>query len=369
MSESLAVGGALARRDTAEPRAAEPRAGDLGNLAVLDTRRKLQLALAVIWLLDGILQYQPVMFTKAFPQMLTAASAGNPAVVASGVNWSANLVDHHLVLLNAIFATTQLALGLGISWRPTVKLALGASVPWALAVWWLGEGLGGVLTGTASPINGAPGAVILYALLAVLLWPPDRNPPAQNPPAQNPPAPFVADRNPAAPFVADRNPAASFVAARAVGRPVARASWLVLWGSLAFFALLPASRAPHAISGMISDMASGEPGWLAWIDHHAASALAGHGLPASIALAVALALVAAGIYLPSRLTRPVIVLAILLATLIWLAEGLGGILTGAGTDPASGPLLALLALAFWPAASTPPPPATPATPATPASGA
>jgi hypothetical protein len=338
MSESLAVGSALARPDTAEPRA--------GDLAVLDTRRKLQLALAVIWLLDGVLQYQPVMFTKAFPQMLTAAAAGNPAVVASGVNWSANLVDHHPVLLNAIFATIQLALGLGIAWRATVKLALGASVAWSLAVWWLGEGLGGVLTGTATPVNGAPGAVILYALLAVLLWPAVRNPPAQ--------------------FAAVRNPPAPFIAARAVGRPVARASWLVLWGSLAFFALLPASRAPHAISGMISDMASGEPSWLAWIDHHAASALAGHGLPASIALAVAFALVAVGIYLPSRLTRPVIVLAILLATLIWLAEGLGGIFTGTGTDPNSGPLLALLALAFWPAASTP---ATSATSATPASGA
>src|ERR1700722_1642321 len=343
MSESLAVGSALARPDTADPRA--------GDLAILDTRRKLQLALAVIWLLDGVLQYQPVMFTKAFPQMLPGAAAGNPAVVASGVNWSANLVDHHLVLLNAIFATTQLALGLGIAWRPTVKLALGASVAWSLAVWWLGEGLGGVLTGTATPVNGAPGAVILYALLAVLLWPAARNSTARNPPAQ---------------FAAVRNPAAPFIAARAMGRPVARASWLVLWGSLAFFALLPASRAPHAISGMISDMASGEPSWLAWIDHHAASALAGQGLPASIALAVALALVAAGIYLPSRLTRPVIVLAILLAPLIWLAEGLGGSFTGAGTDPDTGPLLALLALAFWPAASTPPTSSSPANSASPA---
>jgi hypothetical protein len=334
MSESLAVGSARAR-----PAAGDPRLREQGNLATLDPRRKLQLALGVLWLLDGILQYQPVMFTKAFPQTLAAASAGNPAVVASGVNWSANLVDHHLILLNALFATIQLALGLGIAWRPTAKLALAASVAWALAVWWLGEGLGGILTGTASPVDGAPGAVILYALLAVLLWP------------------------------APRHPAARFTAARAVGRPVAQACWLVVWGSLAFFALLPASRAPHAISGMISDMASGEPSWLAWIDHHAASALAGHGLPASIVLAVALALVAAGIYLPSRLTRPIILLAILLATLIWLAEGLGGIFTGAATDPNSGPLLALLALAFWPAAPAPATPATPATSPSPASGA
>jgi hypothetical protein len=307
MSESLAVGGAVAQ----------------GHLASLDPRRKLQLALGVIWLLDGILQYQPSLFSKAFPQMLAAASAGNPAVVARPINWSANLVDHHLILLNAIFATIQLALGLGIAWRPTVKLALGASVAWALAVWWLGEGLGGVLAGTASPVNGAPGPVIIYALLAVLLWP------------------------------ADRYRAAPFIAARAVGRPVAQALWLLLWGSLAFFALAPASRAPQAISGMIADMASGQPSWLAWIDTHAANALAHQGLPASIVLAVVLAVVAAGIYLPTRTTRAVIVLAIVLATLIWLAEGLGGILAGGGTDPDSGPLLALLALAFWPAVSAP----------------
>jgi hypothetical protein len=39
------------------------------------------------------------------------------------------------------------------------------------------------------------------------------------------------------------------------------------------------------------------------------------------------------------------------AAALWLAEGLGGILTGSGTDPNTGPLLALLALAFWPAAA------------------
>jgi hypothetical protein len=39
---------------------------------------------------------------------------------------------------------------------------------------------------------------------------------------------------------------------------------------------------------------------------------------------------------------------------IWIAEGLGGILTGGGTDPNSGPLLALLALAYWPLAGSRP---------------
>jgi len=320
MSESLAVGRATAP-------AAPGAAGTAAHAAAaLDPRRKLQLALGVIWVLDGILQYQPSMFTKSFPAMLAASAQGNPAVVAGPITWSAGLIDHHVVVLNAVFATVQLALGLGIAWRPTVRLALAASIAWSLAVWWLGEGFGGILAGTASPVNGAPGPVVLYAILAVLLWP------------------------------ADRDPGAPSVAGRAVGRRAAQATWLVLWGSLAAFALLPASRAPGAISDLLADGADGAPAWLAWIDTHAASALSGHGLAASIVLATLLALVAVGVYLPAPAVRAAIVLAVVLAGVLWLAQGMGELFTGMATDPESGPLLALLALSFWPAL---PRPATP----------
>jgi hypothetical protein len=304
MSESLAVGGAVASP------AAQAR--------VLDPRRKLQLGLGVFWLLDGFLQLQPFMFGRGFPRMLAGNASGNPAFVARPITWSAGFIDHHLVMLNAVFALIQLALGLGVAWRPTVKLALGASVPWALGVWWVGEGLGGVLAGNASPVDGAPGAVFLYALLAVLLWP------------------------------ADRAPTASFAAARAVGPRIARALWLVVWASMAVFAVLPASRAPQAIAGMIARTVPGQPGWLAFLDAHAASALRGQGLLASIVLAAVLFSVAAGVFLPARAVRVTVVLAIVIAAVLWLAQGLGGIFTGAGTDPDTGPLLALLALAFWP---------------------
>ena len=63
----------------------------------------------------------------------------------------------------------------------------------------------------------------------------------------------------------------------------------MLWGSLAYFALMPANRAPQALHDMIAGMASGEPGWLASLDNHAASLLANQGLAASIVLAIALA--------------------------------------------------------------------------------
>src|SRR5579862_612965 len=243
MSESLAAGGAVASP------AAQAR--------VLDPRRKLQLGLGVFWLLDGFLQLQPFMFGRGFPRMLAGNASGNPAFVARPITWSAGFIDHHLVMLNAVFALIQLALGLGVAWRPTVKLALGASVAWSLGVWWFGEGLGGVLAGTASPVNGAPGAVILYALLAVLLWPGGA-----------------------------RARTAPFVAAQAVGARAARALWLVLWLSLAWFAVTPANRAPQALHDMIAGMADGQPGWLAAVERNAAALVAGQGLAASIVLAV-----------------------------------------------------------------------------------
>jgi hypothetical protein len=296
-------------------------AGEVAARAAPDARRMLQLALAGVWLLDGVLQYQSFMFTKAFGQMLAATAPGNPGVIASPINWDARLIEHHSMALNAIFATIQLLLGLGIACRPTVRVALGASIAWALAVWWFGEGLGGVLTGTASPFSGAPGAVIIYALLAVLLWPADRG---------ATPAPFTA--------------------ARAVGAPAARALWLVLWLSQAYFALLPANRAPQALHGMIAGVASGEPGWLAAIDRSAASLTSHQGLTASVVLALALAAIAVGVYLPAPAARAAVVLAIVVAAVIWVVgQAFGGILAGRATDPNSGLLLILLALAYWPA--------------------
>ena len=77
-----------------------------------------------MWLLDGVLQYQSFMFSKAFSQMLAGTASGNNGVIAAPITWDATVVAHHAVLLDAMFATVQLLLGIGIAWRPTVRLAL-----------------------------------------------------------------------------------------------------------------------------------------------------------------------------------------------------------------------------------------------------
>jgi hypothetical protein len=181
-----------------------------------------------------------------------------------------------------------------------------------------------VLSGAASPLNGAPGAVIIYALLAVLLWPADRTVPVP------------------------------FTAARAVGAHVARALWAVLWLSLAYFALTPDNRVPAGVSGMIARRRTLLPVWLQDLQKGAASLIGNDGLATSVALAVALVLIAVGVYLPAGVTKVTLVLAIVVAALIWVfAQALGGILVGGGTDVNSGPLLALLALAYWPLRAVP----------------
>lgn len=307
-----------------------------------DARRWLQLGLGAIWLLDAVLQYQSFMFTKAFSQMIGGTAEGNPAVIADPITWTAGIVSHQPTTANAAFATAQLLLAVGIAWRPTAKIALASSIAWAVTVWWLGEGLGGVVAGTANPVSGAPGAVIIYALLAVLLWPADRGG-------------FLRS---------------SFVAGRPLGTQVACMLWLVLWGSLAYSALQADNRTAQALHNLISGMASGEPGWIASIDANVAALLAHRGLQASITLAVVFAIIAVGIFLPVLAARAAIVLAIIVAVAIWVAaQDFGAIFTGSATDPNSGPLLVLLAVAYWPAKPTGPRPASGRNPAFADSGA
>jgi hypothetical protein len=288
-----------------------------------DWTRTLQLALAAVWLLDGILQLQPFMFTagsKGFSGMLGSMASGNPGVVAHSIRWNASLVDHHAIASNSAFALIQIVIGLGIAWRPSLKPALAVSVVWSLGVWWFGEGLGGVLQGNGTPIGGGPGAVLFYALLAILLWPVDRS-----------------------------EDAAPFAAARAIGTTAAKAVWGIVWVVLAGLCLLGSGRSPQGVSSLIQTVDSGEPGWLAGIDRHAASLVSDHGLLVALIVAVIFLSVAVAVFLPVPVTRVAIVAAIVTAVVIWVVvENFGMILAGGATDPNSGPLLVLLALAFYP---------------------
>jgi hypothetical protein len=114
------------------------------------------------------------MYSKGFVQTMLDTASGQPAWFASTIRWGAHLAQHNLTAFNTAFALTQVLIGIGVLYRPTLKPALTVSFAWALTVWWIGEGLGMLFTNTASPLTGAPGAVLLYAIIGLVVWPTER---------------------------------------------------------------------------------------------------------------------------------------------------------------------------------------------------
>jgi len=276
-------------------------------------RRGLQITLGLLWLLDAALQYQPAMFGHVFPDTVLAPSAvGQPAFVSGPVLTTTHLMASHVAIWNALFATIQLALAAGLLFRSTTRAALAGSIAWGLAVWWLGEGLGMMFGGMGNPLTGAPGGALLYAFLAVLLWP---TPSAQPASTASDPAPVGDPTRAGLASVADRG---------LLGR-WARPAWSVLWAGMAAMVLL----APASSSSLTQ--AGGTRATLV-----------------TIGFAAAFSFAAAGVLIPV-LARPALTVAVLAALVLWVAgEHFGQLFTGTATDPNTGPLLVLIALACWP---------------------
>jgi hypothetical protein len=59
--------------------------------------------------------------------------------------------------------------------------------------------------------------------------------------------------------------------------------------------------------------------------------------------------IALGPFLSVTAARATIVAAVVLSAVLWVVgQGFGDVFSGSGTDPNSGPLLMLVAAAFWP---------------------
>jgi hypothetical protein len=302
------------------------------------TQRAIRVALGVIWIFDAALQYQPRMWGHEFvSQMISPMAAGQPAPVAWVINNAAHLIGPDPGVWNFIFATLQLAIGVGLLVPRTVKPALVTMFVWSFGVWWIGEGFGQILTAHTSPLTGAPGAVLVYALIGVLVWPRSAAPTtpvnAVRPERALEGSGFVTAAGAQGPF----------------GMRGALGAWAGLWSLFAVLWLLPANRAPASIHEALSGMASGQPGWYAHVLESLAGAFRSGGAGWAWILAIASLVVGLG-PLVSRRVVGFFVAGAVLELAFWVSgQAFGGVLTGMGTDPSVGPLVVLLALAVVPA--------------------
>ena len=274
-----------------------------------DVSRCLQTALALLWLLDGGLQFQSFMYSKGFINMLTAMAAGQPAWLSSSLTWAAHTAGGDLTVFNTAFALVQITIGLGLLYRPTARFALALSIVWALIVWWSGEAFGMLFMSMASPLTGAPGAVSLYGLLALIAWPNGRP-------------------------------------GGLLGITVTRVAWASVWLLMAWLWLEAPSSNPGAISGAINAAPSGMS-WLTTVQDWAANGSAGHGLPIALFAAALSLVIGLGVAFDWH-ARPLLKVAIVLNLAYWVfGQGFGGIFQGGATDPNSGPLFVVFACAVY----------------------
>ena len=274
-----------------------------------DTQRLIQISLGLLWLLDGALQLQSYMYGRGFITTLKGSALGQPPWVADSLGWAANTMQSHQALLNTSFALTQVAIGVGLLHRRTVKPALAASFAWSLIVWWFGEGFGMIFMGMSNPLEGAPGAAVLYLLLGLAIWP-----------AKRP---------------------GGLLGARAT-----RVMWGALWLVMTWLWLGPAGTDANAISQSINGAPSGI-GPLTSLQVWLARATAGHGVLIGLAFAAVSAAIGIGV-MRNRHARALLGLSIAINVVFWIVgQGFGGVFTGGATDPNSAPLLVLLACAMY----------------------
>ncbi len=139
---------------------------------MLFTQKLLRRVLGVLWLVDGLFQLQPQMFTlKLVNSVMMPAMMGQPGPIADNLFWIMTLTAQHVLLINSLIAVAQIAIGILLLWGRWAQGVVIASIGWSLLVWYAGEGFGMLLTGQASILTGAPGAVILYPLLGLLIYP------------------------------------------------------------------------------------------------------------------------------------------------------------------------------------------------------
>jgi hypothetical protein len=290
------------------------------------SQKLLRRILGALWLADGLFQVQPQMFTSSMVHsVLLSMLPGQPAPVAATLQEIIVLITEHLTIVNLLIAVVQAEIGLLLLSGLWVRGAVIASVVWAFIVWYGGEGMGMLLTGQASALTGAPGAVLFYPLLGLLVYPRS-----------------ASSKDPR--IALNRDGLLSSVQLR----------WVLagFWIFAALLQLQPYWWQPGQISQTISNMI-GQGGLSTILVDPILQPLSTVTASLEVPLNSVLIVTFLGLGIALAIARQeqlrhVLIISILLSLMIWWGtQAFGLIFTGMATDFNSGVLLVLMALTCW----------------------
>lgn len=283
--------------------------------------RILWYGIAVLWLLAGILQAQPMMFTNQFISSilqnayLTQVPFLRTSDLALMERWSHNPVTSNIeAIMIQLFIGVLLLLNRR-NWLGYT--ALGGSIVWGLLVWAYGEGFGNTFTtGRSFLLSGTPGAVLFYVVASILLF-----------------LPIQIWENP------------RFYS-------IMRVALAVFWGLAAIWQIIPSNGAwqaktwQNSLQSMIQTPA-GQPAWVtSGINMFMRLAIQHVSLVNSISIGLFF-FIAVLFLLPTPRALMVGISCLVLFLVWWWTEDFG-VLGGMGTDVNVAPLVGLFTVVFYP---------------------
>jgi len=299
---------------------------------MLLSRKMLQRVLGALWLLDGLFQLQPQMFTmNMVNSVMKPYLQSQPGLFEPSLQFIVNQTTTHLTAVNLLIAIVQILLGIGFLVVPDrwVKDLAWASIVWALVVWYGGEGMSMLFTGQSSILSGSPGAVLLYPLLGFVVIPRQQS------------------------ATSSQEGAARAGDDGLLSRKILQWVFAGFWIFAALLQLQPywwkAGQISQTISGMV-----GQGGLNTFLVdpvlQQFSKVVAPIEIPLNIVLIIVFLAIGGGLAVAKgKQLRPFLIAAIIISVIVWYSgEGFGMIFTGMATDFNSGLLLVVIALACWP---------------------
>ena len=142
-----------------------------GGLSEAPSRTYLRMSFGIIWLIDGILQFQASMPLGMANGVVAPAAAGTPGWLHTLMFDGIGIWNNHPIALAVGTAWIQVGIGLLllVSNASVGRIAAVISVGWAGLIWLVGNGAGGIFQTSNSILFGWPGASIFYLVAGVWL--------------------------------------------------------------------------------------------------------------------------------------------------------------------------------------------------------